>query len=760
MKGLILYESGKKDEGRTICNAGLKEAFSSFFAWDVTSRIRDMDGLPHEAIVCMKNALRNAGESDNASDMRVKLSLAQFNAQDYVGFFETRTQILTAKPDEARSWAPCAIAAHFMGDIPTALTVMDRFIEITRANLPPHELSELLFYKSMLLFDAKDYTAALAHLQKEEVNFVEKRRWREEVVRAYLHMGRETDAVPLLLQLLDLNSEDAGYLANYIQAKGAVSVEQRVALFDELQQRYPRSAAAKRGPLDVLPASDPRFLSAFTSYYRALVEKGAPSCFESVISLYRDADKVKAIEGQINADLDSLRKNGTFSGSSEKASATALLWQLYFVAQHYDRLSQWSHAITLLDEALAHTPTLIDLYIVKGRVAKHMGDLDAAFVLTDRARELDTADRWLNSHCVRYALEADKPVEADLRLGLFAKAEDGMNNVFEMQNQRYMLALAQSHLRTGKPAAALKILAHLISVYDAFVTDHQELLRYSMTAGTVGPWYEMGRHLRTARSNPNFLQAARLIIETYLGLLESGKKAPQPAPANKSTRSILFIKGDADPLGEILYATDPLAQAYKYAQLLVRGAPAALETFVLAGRVGVARGKVVQALAFLGQAVGVPGGENHPDVWSLALRILVLAPSTRVGPELVKRSSVQLLHSCTTPEALMAAWKVHPAAVGRVAHAEAIVMSQLNVLKTAPAALPFDLVVSPADLHVCLRFVAWLKATPEVAQLASPFALVCVKVFPDCVAFGGTPNPRLAISDASTNQANKEEAKD
>ena len=76
-----------------------------------------------------------------AQKTRIKLSLAQFNVQDYVGFLETRTQILTAKVDEARSWAPCAIAAHFMGDYATALTMMEYFVGSTRANLPPHELS-------------------------------------------------------------------------------------------------------------------------------------------------------------------------------------------------------------------------------------------------------------------------------------------------------------------------------------------------------------------------------------------------------------------------------------------------------------------------------------------------------------------------------------------------------------------------------------------------------------------------------------------
>ena len=69
LKGLILYESGKKEEGRQCVNQGIKLAATSFFAWDVMARIKDMDGAPQEAIACMKNALRQEPENENAAEV-------------------------------------------------------------------------------------------------------------------------------------------------------------------------------------------------------------------------------------------------------------------------------------------------------------------------------------------------------------------------------------------------------------------------------------------------------------------------------------------------------------------------------------------------------------------------------------------------------------------------------------------------------------------------------------------------------------------
>ena len=681
--------------------------------------------------------------------MRVKLSLAQFSSQDYVGFLETRTQILTAKVDEARSWGPCAVAAHLLGDHATALTMMEYFVSSTRANLPPHELSELLFYQAMILHESGDAAATLAFLQREEPSLVEKRRWREEMVRALLRLGRESDAAPLALQLLDINSEDARYAALYFQARRAVSLEERMAVYAELQARFPRSAAARRGPLDALPAADPRFRAAFQAHYRALVEKGAPSCFASVLSLYGDADKVRVIEEQVAADLESLRRAGTFAGQTERPGPTALLWLLYFSGQHFDRLGCWREALAALDEALRHTPTLIDVYVAKARVAKHMGDREAAFLLADRARELDTADRWLNSHCVRYALAADRTAEADLRLGYFAKAEDGMNNVFEMQNQRYMLALAQSHLRCGRPAAALKILAHLVAVYDALVVDHQELLRYSMGAATVGAWYEMGCYLRTARSNPRCLEAVGLIVDTYLALHESGVAPKPPVHAPKNTRSLLFLKNDPDPLGEVLAAQEPLPQAHRYAQLLVRGAPDALATHVLAGRVAVARGKMVQALVHLSRAHALGHGE-HPGALGLAAAILAAAPATKLGPVLVAQTGARLLGGCASADAFVEAWRQKSAAAS-VAHAAALLETQVRVLRRSgpdQVALPPHLAVGAHDAGACLQLLHLLRhrLAPSAGHLAEPFTALCVKVFPHCVAFGGTECAQLRVA--------------
>ena len=49
---------------------------------------------------------------------------------------------------------------------------------------------------------------------------------------------------------------------------------------------------------------------------------------------------------------------------------TVLLWTLYFLAQHYDQLRNMEKALEYVNRAVEHTPTLIELFIIKAKILK------------------------------------------------------------------------------------------------------------------------------------------------------------------------------------------------------------------------------------------------------------------------------------------------------------------------------------------------------------------------------------------------------
>ena len=71
--------------------------------------------------------------------------------------------------------------------------------------------------------------------------------------------------------------------------------------------------------------------------------------------------------------LQSLKDKGVFEEPAEKDTKeppTAYLWALYFLAQHYDYKRNTTKAFKYINEAIEHTPTVVELYMTKGRVLK------------------------------------------------------------------------------------------------------------------------------------------------------------------------------------------------------------------------------------------------------------------------------------------------------------------------------------------------------------------------------------------------------
>lgn len=61
---------------------------------------------------------------------------------------------------------------------------------------------------------------------------------------------------------------------------------------------------------------------------------------------------------------------GAFSPDGPKESPASIVWTKAYLAQHYDHFGDTANALKFIDEALAHTPTIIELYLFKGKIFK------------------------------------------------------------------------------------------------------------------------------------------------------------------------------------------------------------------------------------------------------------------------------------------------------------------------------------------------------------------------------------------------------
>ena len=61
---------------------------------------------------------------------------------------------------------------------------------------------------------------------------------------------------------------------------------------------------------------------------------------------------------------------------------------IHFLAQHYDAIGEHVRALDYVNRGLEHTPTLIELYVAKGRIYKHAGNEVYATECLDEAQSL------------------------------------------------------------------------------------------------------------------------------------------------------------------------------------------------------------------------------------------------------------------------------------------------------------------------------------------------------------------------------------
>ncbi|OWM78206.1 hypothetical protein CDL15_Pgr015025 [Punica granatum] len=619
MKGLTLNCMDRKSEAYELVRQGLKNDLKSHVCWHVYGLLYRSDREYREAIKCYRNALRI--DPDNIEILR-DLSLLQAQMRDLTGFVETRQQLLTLKPNHRMNWIGFAVSHHLNTNPSKAIDILEAYEGTLEEDYPPEnercEHGEMLLYK------------------------VDKLAYKEQEVSLLVKLGHLEEGAKLYRALLSMNPDNYGYYEGLQKCAGLYrdsgeyssdEIDQLSSLYKSLSEQYSWSSAVKRIPLDFLQGD--KFREAADNYIRPLLTKGVPSLFSDLSPLYDHPGKADILQ-QLFLELEhSVRTTGGYPGRGEKEPPSTLMWILFLLAQHYDRRGQHDVALSKIDEAIEHTPTVIDLYSVKSRILKHVGDLAAAAALADEARCMDLADRYINSECVKRMLQADQVTLAEKTAVLFTKDGDQHNNLHDMQCMWYELASGESYFRQGDLGRALKKFLAVEKHYADITEDQFDFHSYCLRKMTLRAYVEMLKFQDRLHAHPYFHKAAAGAIRCYIRLFDSPPKSAAeeddetskllPSQKKKlrqkqrkaearakkeaevknedSTASGVSKSGkknvkpvDPDPHGEkLVQVEDPLSEATKYLKLLQKNSPDSLETHLLAFEVNMRKRKILLA---------------------------------------------------------------------------------------------------------------------------------------------------------------------
>lgn len=224
----------------------------------------------------------------------------------------------------------------------------------------------------MVIRESGDLRQALAHLEKYRDQIVDKLTLKENLGELNLELKEYDKAARYYEELIRRNPENTLYYKKLIEAKQLTNPDDIVKFYADFEKKFPRAMPPRRLPLNYVAGE--QFKTLVDKYMRRGLIKGVPPLFIDLRSLYTDRSKVEIIENLMLQYVDALKKIGKFSeteaNNGPREPASALLWVYYFLAQHYDYLKQTEQALSFIDAAIEHTPTLIELFVTKGRIYK------------------------------------------------------------------------------------------------------------------------------------------------------------------------------------------------------------------------------------------------------------------------------------------------------------------------------------------------------------------------------------------------------
>ena len=190
------------------------------------------------------------------------------------------------------------------------------------------------------------------------------------------------EAELVLLDLINDNSENPNYFHALEKCKNLdgdldeIKRKKLLDLYEELCKKYPKSKVIQIIPLKY--ATGIEFIEVITCYLVKMFRKGVPSLFKSIIFLLEEKEKALTIKNVVEDFHKRLiEENILFKDQTgiceiilEKESPPVYLWVAYFLAQMHDYYKEYKIALEFLNLAIDHSPTAVELYMMKARVYK------------------------------------------------------------------------------------------------------------------------------------------------------------------------------------------------------------------------------------------------------------------------------------------------------------------------------------------------------------------------------------------------------
>lgn len=567
LKGCIIFQTnGNKDDARSYIDRAAAKNPNNYLVDHLIGLYYRANENYAEAAKWLSAAMENG--STNKAILR-DLSFMQIHIRDYKNLRDSRQQYLEHAPGYRANWTGVAVAHHLNKDYASAVGTLAKIEDIIKDHLTEsdmYEQSECVLYKNQLIGELGDFAKALDVLQKDDNSIKDRLSFLEYKAKYLLLLGQKKEASLVYRELLKRNPDNVSYYNLLETALGTTtqSPEIRYKLYQKLNKFYPRSDPPKFLPLTFLPSDSSLFEKAAKDYIIPQLLRGVPATFVNVKPLYKNPGKLKVIE--------SIVKDFYEHDIPKVSNPTVKVWTCYYFAQHYLYQNDLTAASKYIDIAIEHSPTLVELYIIKARIIKHQGDFVKASDVMNEGRLLDLQDRFINSKSTKYLLRANKVNEAIDCISLFTKLDEnavnGCKDLHTMQANWVLVESAEAYSRIYHDyqtqlnqlqksidndkeqndesfneiventeiyrGLALKRFHAVLKNFDIFYNDQFDFHSYCLRRGTPRDYIDTLKWEDKIHTTPIYTRALKGLSELYFEIYEEQQQQQQKSKADEN----------------------------------------------------------------------------------------------------------------------------------------------------------------------------------------------------------------------------------
>lgn len=546
LKGCITHYIGNKAEAESYIKKGLSKDSTNYIVNHLAGiYYRAVENYP-ETATWLKAAVDNG--SPNKQILR-DLASAQVHIRDYKNLVTSRQAYLEFQPGYRANWTGSAVALHLNKNYSGAVATLTKIESIIKEHLQAqdaYEQSECLLYKSDILFEAGDIQKALDNLEADKEYIKDQLSFLEYKGRYLLILGKLEEASLIYRQLLQRNPDNISYYKSLEQCLKIHEkpLDKRIKLYENLGKFYPKADPPKFLPLGFIPSTNPLFKEKVCNYILTQLKKGVPATFVNIKPILKNPKKLKIIEDSIlqfyNEELSNF-------------NPTVTVWTMYFLSQLYLYKNDLDKADDFIDKAMDHSPTLVELYILKARILKHYGKFTEAAEIMEDGRKLDLQDRFINSKATKYYLRANNIDKAVDLISLFTKLDEnavnGCKDLHTMQANWFLTESAEAYQRlyyeyveelskventpenesliselndkieTAR-GLALKRFTAVVKVFDIFFNDQFDFHSYCLRRGTPRDYVKTIRWEDALHATPIYGRVMKGLTQMYFEIYD------------------------------------------------------------------------------------------------------------------------------------------------------------------------------------------------------------------------------------------------